>query len=307
MSVIEKIQTLVSQNRLVEAAKELLNTPLKEKGISLLRRLEELNEKVISDTLSNEEVKREKNQISEAILKTAKLLENPATDNSPSEIPEQEKSNKKIWQIIVGIGVIVTIVAGLFQILDLLNGEGEETVAKSLTVRVRDKRGFDELVLPSRGEVTLIYGDDTRTEQINNEGEASFRQMKDVFFGTDKCVNIIFSDPEEEPYKALYPDSCYKIISGEYVDLIVELKGIEALQGTIRDSKTGNSIEGAKIIIMGESTLSDENGYFKLNIPQEKQRKYHSIRIEKEGYKTWNESNQLIDATIEVPFLLISQ
>ena len=307
MSVVKKIQSYVSQNRLEEAAQELSSTRLKGKGISLLRRLNDLNERVISGTLSNDEVKKEKNQISEAILKAAQLLENPDIETSNKQIKEKEKNGKRIWQIIVGIGVVVGIIAGIFQIIGTLNVMGEEPRAKSLTVLVRGKQGLNELVLPNRGEVTLIYGDDTRTEQINNEGEASFRQMRDVFFGPDKCVNITFSDPEKEPYEATYPDSCYKISSGDYIRLIVELTGIGALQGTVQDSRTGNSIQGAKIIIMGESTLSDENGYFNLIIPEEKQRKHHSIRIEKAGYKTWNKSNITIDATREIPFLLEPQ
>ena len=284
--------------RVVHSGQEPTYT-LEGKGLLYIDKVDSESHSDIKNTFKNENVDKNINKTSRKEIRNL-------SQKARNEIHKEEKKieSKKIWQIIVGIGVIVGIVAGLFQIRDSLKGEGDETTAKSLTVRVRDKRGFDELVLPSRGEVTLIYGDDSRTEQINNEGEASFRQMKDVFFGPENCINIIFSDPENEPYKALYPDSCYKIVSGRYVDLIVELKGIDALQGNVRDSKTGKSIEGAKVIIMGESTFSDKNGYFKLHISEENQRKYHTIRIEKEGYVTWDESDKLIDATIEVPFLL---
>ena len=171
---------------------------------------------------------------------------------------------------------------------------------RTLTVLVHGKAGKDQLVLPNRGMVYLIYGDAKIPEQINNEGEATFKQIPATFFEAENGVEILFQDPEGEPYRSVRPDSLHRISPGQYVSLVVELTGIDAVQGYVKDHKTGKVIGGATIYIMGESTTSDETGYFLLSLPPEKQQKFHTIRASKEGYEDHTKSNTLIDRREEI-------
>jgi len=47
--------------------------------------------------------------------------------------------------------------------------------------------------------------------QINNEGEATFKQIPNVFFTPSAKVEIQFKAPKGEPYRAIVPDSLYNL------------------------------------------------------------------------------------------------
>ena len=105
-STAEQIRQLVSENRLEEAIPLLSDTELSDIRISLSRRFNELQQKFLTGQLSLEAINLEKNQIAAAILNAAEMLENPGAK------PEHDSTKQvKIWQIVVGIGVVVGIVA----------------------------------------------------------------------------------------------------------------------------------------------------------------------------------------------------
>ena len=136
MSATKKIQYLISKNRLKEAAQELSNSPLREKGISLLRRINDLNERVNSGILSNDEIKIEKNQISEAIQKTAKLLETPNIGSSLEEIEEKkslEIRKKFIKSTLLASNAILLIVIALLTYKHLEKSYPEKSASKDQT------------------------------------------------------------------------------------------------------------------------------------------------------------------------------
>ena len=78
MSAAQKIQQFIAENKLKEAAQELLNTPLKEKGTALLRRIHHLMEEFASGTLSSEQITVENNRIAQALQVAVQQLENPS-------------------------------------------------------------------------------------------------------------------------------------------------------------------------------------------------------------------------------------
>ncbi|MEM6631780.1 MAG: hypothetical protein AAF694_19045 [Bacteroidota bacterium] len=294
----DKIRQLIAENLLEEAAQELTHTPIREKGIALLRRVKDLNEKIYSGQITHEGANIEKNQISIALLEAVRQLE------SPGILGKSPKFKSTVFGKIAGAIFLLGIIAVLIYLYGPLGKEKESSV-NTLTVFVHGAEGMDDLVLPSRGEVSLIYGDAKVTKQINKEGEVTFRQIPEVFFEAGTGVKILFSDPEGEPYQSLYPDSSYSITADQYVSLVVNLKGTGFIQGYVKDFQTGKYLDSAKVMVKGEYAFSNAEGYFSLEIPTDKQYKYQTIRIQKSGYEEKTLSNVPVDENIEIEILIV--
>lgn len=193
----------------------------------------------------------------------------------------------KLWKHIAGTAAIVTILVGIVQITGSIPGcspDSPEFTSNTVTVLVHGEKSKQESILPGRGIVKLIYGDAIVSEQINNEGEVTFKQVPEQFFGKNALVEILFQDPEGEPYVSMYPDSLYRLTKGKYISLPVKLQGLNVIQGVVIDFETGEPVEGARIRVRGEETFSNQYGEYILHIPPEKQLKYQTVRAFKEGY-----------------------
>ncbi|MGH1363204.1 MAG: carboxypeptidase-like regulatory domain-containing protein [Calditrichia bacterium] len=211
------------------------------------------------------------------------------------------------WKYVTGIGVVVSIVAGLaaisgYSLKDLF--ASSQVDSNIVTVLVHSEGGKDELILPSRGIVKLIYGDAIIPEQINNEGEATFKQIPDHFFNSNAKVEILFDDPKGEPYRAVNHDSAYQLIKGQYISLPVKLYGLEEINGIVKDFETGEPIKGARVSVQREETYSDEYGEYTLSIPPERQKQFQSIRASAVGYHLFEKDSIPPQTGREVPILM---
>jgi hypothetical protein len=214
---------------------------------------------------------------------------------------------RKWWEWVVAASIIVGILAGLAAIFDVnfntLFGK-TSTAANTVTVLAHGPGGKDDKVLPSRGIVKLIYGDAIAREQINDKGEATFKQISDAFFAKDARVEILFEDPEGEPYRALRNDSLYRLERGKYVALEVKLYGLESLKGVVKDFKTGEAIEGAKVRVQGEEAISNAYGEFALELPPDKQEKFQTIRAYHPDYQDYEVAQVPTQTQKEIPVLM---
>ena len=214
---------------------------------------------------------------------------------------------RKWWEWVVAASVIVGILAGLFTIWgdNLKNLLAKtSTAANTVTVLAHGPGGKDDKVLPSRGLVKLIYGDAIVTKQINNEGEATFKQISDAFFAKDTRVEILFEDPDGEPYFALRNDSLYQLERGKYVALEVKLYGLEKLKGIVKNFDTGEAIESAKVRVQGEEATSNAYGEFTLDLPPDKQEKFQTIRAYHPDYQDYELANVPTQTQREIPILM---
>lgn len=239
-------------------------------------------------------------QINQALLQLIDQLPEEAT-------LEEEAKQRPWWQWVLAASVIIGILAGLAEITgyslrDLFGSsmEGGNTV----TVLVHGEDGKDQLVLPNRGIVKLVYGDAIIPEQINNEGEATFKQVPERFFQKDARVEIFFQDPQGEPYRALYHDSLYQLKKGEYIALPVKLYGLERIKGIVKDFETGDPIEGVRISVQGEATFSNPFGEYTLEIPQARQQQFQTIRAYHENYESFELQKVAIQTRREIPILM---
>ncbi|SED23210.1 hypothetical protein SAMN04489761_4709 [Tenacibaculum sp. MAR_2009_124] len=169
-----------------------------------------------------------------------------------------------------------------------------------ITVVVHGKKNRSQKILPNRGMVTLIYRDVIVNETINSKGEAVFKQIPADFFENEAKVEIRFEDPQGEPYAAVYPDSVYTIQRNKYIPLIVELKGLDSLEGIVKDFETGQPINNVAIRVRGGNTTTNEFGEFTLTIPEEHQEPYKNIRALKEGYEPYSENEVPLDTNEEL-------
>ena len=157
---------------------------------------------------------------------------------------------KKMTSILGLVAIVIGILAGLAEVTgwsfrDFFSGTDAQT--ETLTVLTHGKRGLDDILIPNRGEVALLYGTAKYVRQINDQGEAIFQEIPDAYFAKGEAVKLLFTDPEGEPYRASYPDSAYQLQMGKAVELLVTLEGMDEINGVIKDFVTGDYIANARI------------------------------------------------------------
>lgn len=247
------------------------------------------------------------NKINQSILSIIQHLPQEESRKPINNLSKAGFKKQKWWQWVVGAGVIIGILAGIAEFTGLnLKGlfSSTSTASNTVTVLVHGKDGKADLVLPNRGIVKLIYGDAIVSKQINNEGEATFRQISDAFFEDNVQVEVVFQDPKGEPYRAVDPDNKYQLTRGKYIPLEVRLYGLDKIRGIVKNFETGTPIEGVRISIQGEAAFSNQYGEYVLNIPEEKQQQFQTIRALKEGYESYEQADVPTQTQREIPILL---
>lgn len=224
-------------------------------------------------------------------------------DELPVEI-QTKTSKHKWWEWVIAIGVVAGILGGIsefsgIRVRDLFLGTS--TASNSVTVLVHGPEGKDQKILPNRGIVKLIYGDAIVPKQINNQCEATFTQVSDAFFEPDAGVEILFEDPEGEPYRVTKQDSLYRLTRGKHVAIEVKLFGLDKIKGIVKDFETGKPIEGAVIRVQGVEALSNQYGEYSLDIPEDKQLQFQTIRAYHDNYNDFEISDVPTQTKREIP------
>ena len=228
------------------------------------------------------------------------LSDQPKEDeNSFKSSPKKKKEYPKFKYL--GIAALALAVLYIFISNNFFVGSKE---ASQVTILVHGETGKDHLVLPNRGQVKLIYGGASEIETINSKGEATFKQIPGAFFEDNASVEILFIDPEGEPYRSISPDSIYNLKQNDYISLTVKLFGLENIRGIVKDFESGDPISNARISISGIEAFSNEYGEYSLQIPPDAQQKYQTIRAYKEGYELYEISNVPIQANQELPIVM---
>lgn len=212
-------------------------------------------------------------------------------------------TKKQSYTIIILILVLVWSIS-VYAIYLYNKGGSASGDSSQVTVLVHGEKGKDELILPNRGRVKLIYGDANVVETINNKGEATFKQVPPTFFNENATVEILFSDPEGEPYRVENPDSLYFLTKGKYISLAVKLFGLNSLRGVVKNFKTREPVDSVRISVLGTETFSNQYGEYVLDIPKEHQRKFQTVRALKEGYLPFELSNVPVQTEDELPISL---
>ncbi len=286
------IRRLIANSETQAAIAELLRATegakLRDEAVQLSAQYQAHLKKGRLGIASAEAQRIELNQIHAAVLELANELDQPAGAGTPRKTPVVDKppasrfafSKIALW---LGAGASLVAILAYFGLQPAIAA----AESHSVTVLAHGKADKDELVLPNRGRVQLLYGDAKVTEQVNNEGEATFKQIPARFFEEDAFVELHFADPEGEPYRAVRPDSQYRLKPGAYIALEVALLGMNTLYGIVKDFSTGQPVEGATVRLFGQSVESNAFGEFFFDIPESKQTPYVTLRAYKEGYQPW--------------------
>ncbi len=209
----------------------------------------------------------------------------------------------------LGSGRITKLGIGLIALLVLLwlgakYLSGVDEAPAQVTVLVHGENGKDELVLPNRGVVKLLIGEDIREETINSKGEATFKQIPAQYFDKGQSAEILFTDPAGEPYRSLFADSAFVLEKGKYIAIPVKLEGLESVHGIVKHFETGEPIEGVRVSISGVESFSNQYGEYELSIPKDKQQQFQTVRAQKEGFELFELQNIPIQTNQELPIAL---
>lgn len=315
----------------------------KNTATALSSRFSSLKQQEINGVLNFNEANQEKNKITHAILNLLDMIETGEEsaaggfDNSESSTIRQEhrgsgdnvagnktvnynstppansgnaSSNElgfttsKAWKWFLIVVLICGFIASLVKIFgydfsDFFASQPKTT--SNVTIKARPAGNYE---LPKKGEIILNFGGEIISKKIGSQGEVYFPEISNDYFDEDSKVRIAFNDPDNEPFQAVYEDSLYQLASNSTIDLWVELTGLDKMYGIVKDFKTGNVIEGVRVSILNLDTLTNENGWFELKIPVEKQRKFHKIRMAKAGYETYEKDSIPPQTEKEIEVLL---
>jgi len=183
-----------------------------------------------------------------------------------------ERQNRKMHLIIYSLTVLL-LLAGTSVIYKFI------TQPFITTIQICGWEGKQHNPLDGKGTLVLTVGDKTEKAEINRHGEAIFKGILPEYNG--KVVPIYITDTENEPY--YLTDSMIQIFKNKKSEIGVRLAGLEKMEGFIID-ENGFGIAGATVSIAGIKEITDENGYFIIIIPTEKQKYTQEIEILKEHF-----------------------
>lgn len=284
MASTTEIRQLIGDSRIAEAIEQLKEqtkgTYLHNEVIQQSAKFEHYRKVKRNGTERNEDLNLMLNAIQFALLEII--------DRIDGGIPKKT-SKRNLWQYITAAAVIIGILGSLAEVFNFINiiPNQNQSVTNAVTVIVHGREGIDDKILQNRGIVYLNYGGSRVQEPINNQGEATFQQIPEKFFGADADIKIFVEDPEGEPYRVANPDSTYTLVKEKSIYLQVLLTGMEEINGIVKDFETGKGIDSALVRIFGAETYSDKYGEYLLEIPEDKQRQFITVRAYKEGYQDW--------------------
>lgn len=277
------ILELVSKGRTDKALEKLLSMELSAKDkttvVQIKASFENLKEKVMGGLVNFEEETIERNRINDRLLR---LLNN---DDSAPAGEEPKHKERKWWKYVVYIGVVVGILGGIAEFsgwnLSKIFGDGSADNTFTVTVFVHGKKGKDDRILKNQGQVMLGLRTNEIPCSINEKGEATFKEIAREFSG--KKVPIRIEHPQ--PYRATNPDSLYLLEPNAAIYVEVALEGTNRIFGTVMDFDTEQWLDSVRVSIENFDTYTDKFGWFELNIPEDKQRKFQRVSFFKKGYK----------------------
>jgi hypothetical protein len=240
---------------------------------------EQLRSDGIKGILSFEQQTTEQNRINNRLLR---FLNGEAVQTPDDPAPEKRERN--LWEYVVGAGVVVGILAGIFQIAgisvkDVFGGGSPETF--TVTVFVHGKKGKDDRILKNQGQVMLGLRTNEMPYSINEKGEATFKEIPMGFNGQKVPIRI----EHPQPYRATHPDSLYLLEPNAAIFVEVALEGTNVIKGKVMDFYTEQWLDSVRVSVENIATYTDPYGWFELEIPENKQRKFQRVSFYKKGYE----------------------
>ena len=305
MTEIEKntILKLISGGRTAEALDEILsmNIPSKDKIIvsQIKASFKNLQMDKLKGVLSFEQETTERNRINDRLLR---FLDG---DDPDSLGFETRPSGRNWWKYVVGLGVIIGILGGIAEftgcnLKGLFGRSAGEADTFTVTVFVHGKNGRDVRILKNQGQVMLGLRTNEMPCSINEKGEATFKEIPMGFKGQKVPIRI----DHPQPYRATHPDSLYLLEPNAAIYLEVALEGTNRIFGEVMDFETEKPLDSVRVSVENVATYTDQFGWFELDIPENKQRKFQRVDFYKKGYKKEKSDSIAVHIQQEIQFSL---
>lgn len=278
------IVALISNGHTAEALEKLLSFDLSPKDRALVVQIkasfENLQRDALKGILSFEQETTERNRINDRLLRFLNGEAEP-----PPGVLTGGKRGRKAWEYIIGASVVVGILAGIAQISgislkDIFGGSGSPE-SFTVTVFVHGKKGTDERILKNQGQVILGLRTDEKVCSINEKGEATFKEIPMGFKGQKVPIRI----EHPQPYRATRPDSLYLLEPNAAIYVEVALEGTNVIKGKVMDFYTEQWLDSVRVSVENVATYTDQFGWFELEIPENKRRKFQRVSFFKKGYE----------------------
>ena len=149
-----------------------------------------------------------------------------------------------------------------------------------ITVYLRDKNG--NIALKNEGILYLTYGNKPDPQRIDENGSCTFKEIPSNYLGMSCDLQIEalgWSFNNQKKIQAIQLDGKSKKI------IIQRDSDFCCVRGIVQDN-AGNLLSGVKVTISGESSITNDNGYFLISLPENKQNEIYRIQASKEGYYT---------------------
>jgi len=295
----KKLQQLIAEGKTKKAIQLLLvNTEkLDEHKEVLLQssRYETYEKNKNIGVLSFDEANISLAKINDALVDIIKKLPNEENVNNKLKEEKSPTINKETTNVenekktstwkIVGAALLtaITVLAGIaefsgYNLKDLFFNNEPDSF--SVTVIVHGKKGKDDKILKNQGKVVLDIGADRKDEEINSQGEATFKELPKGYANQMSLISI----DHPQPYFPVYRNREYKLTPNKVIYLEVELTGLSKIKGHVIDEETENPLDSVRVSVENGATLTDKFGWFELEIPKDIQAKFVSVYFFKEGY-----------------------
>jgi Effector-associated domain 11 len=184
------------------------------------------------------------------------------------------------WTGLTDVKSWIAVLAGLIAIYKFCGNEPTAVgTIKNVSISVENKERdlIPELTKAKDAYVIMaVDGGDVKKEVIDDKGKAAFQNVK---VGDKVRLKIDFS----EPFRPLNPDSVYTIPADGRLTLTAHLQHLNRVFGTViyRDQP----LVGVKVVVGDLSVMTDAAGGYKIQIPEQDQRKEQEVKFLKTGYK----------------------
>jgi len=221
-------------------------------------------------------------------------------------IPCPSTSQYFVFRIIIALAAagLASVVPGIFKInftngitaggaiaifavvyfFDPASSVGEGKCANetfTLTVFVHGKGGLEDKILKDQGLVCVYLNSLPEKAKIDENGKATFTEISPTFLNSK--VRITIEHPQ--PYQSTHADSLYELKKNGVIYLETELMGMDKIFGEVLDYKTQQFIDSVRVSILNIQTYTNNNGWFELDIPPDKQSEFQRVSFDKKGYE----------------------
>lgn len=149
-----------------------------------------------------------------------------------------------------------------------------------LTVFVHGKEGRHQHILQNEGKVVLHLGTSATELVLNENSEATFKEIPGDYNGKKVLVTISFPPN----YQSTQPDSLYELKHDAALHIETGLSSADKIFGRVFDTETNSPLDSVRVSIRNSQSFTDATGRFELSIPADIQAQFQKVAFLENGY-----------------------